>query len=168
MKGLNQISSSQLSGTSASRGAPAAREKAGKFAGDDVRVWEAEATGPACRDASAPADMAASEAVGLGTATDVLEEAAGRETTEVHPRGADADPPTARLALAGLDEDGARLPGGPALHEGACDPLMLRKSASLPRLGGGAAEAIYAERVGDGMRVSRRRRSWTLFERSRQ
>ncbi len=131
-----------------------------------MRVWEAEATGPACRDASAPADIVASDAVGRGVATDVLEaRAAGRETTEVHPRGADTDPPTAALELAGLDEDGARLPGGPALHDGACDPLILRKSANLPRLGGGAAEAIYAERRGDGMRVSRRRRSWTLFGR---
>jgi len=79
------------------------------------------------------------------------------------PRGtADADAPTAIPALPNLDNEGALPPGGPALHEGACVPLMLLKSASLPRLGGGPAEAMYTERSGDGMRVSRRRRSWTL------
>lgn len=163
---LDQTSSSQLSGTSPSRVAPAAGEVARRFAGDDVRVWEAEAAGPASREASAPADTLANEAVGLGMATEVLEAAvAGRATTEVHPRRVDADPPTATPVLAGLDDEGALLPGGPVLHEDACVPLMLRKSASLPRLGGGAAEAMYAERSGDGMRVSRRRRSWTLCER---
>ena len=41
-------------------------------------------------------------------------------------------------------------------------PLSALKSANFPKLGGGAVEAIKAERIGVGVRVSTRRRSWTL------
>lgn len=109
-------------------------------------------------------DIPVIDAKGLGAAIDVfavgVTTPCGRVTTAVHPRGVAAfgvDPPA---ALAGLDA-GAEL--GPLLHEDDWEALMLRKSASLPRLGEGAAEAMYADSIGAGTRVSRRRRSCTLL-----
>ena len=84
-----------------------------------------------------------------------------RVVGQVHPPETDADQPTAALAPTGLAEDAARLLGGPAPYVGACDPLMRRRCASLPRRGGGAADTRRGE---DRMRVSRQQRTRALFQ----
>lgn len=59
---------------------------------------------------------------------------------------------------------GVGLAAGTARQEGPAPGLALpvRRSASFPRLGGGPEAARAADRSGDGTRVSKRRRSWTL------
>jgi len=72
------------------------------------------------------------------------------------------------VPLPGVGGFGDGVSPAPARHEDwllpatAGFPLSVLKSANFPKLGGGAVEAIKAERTGVGIRVSTRRRSWTL------
>ena len=85
-------------------------------------------------------------AVGAGFAA-----AAGFDTTEVQPR---FELPMGVVVLDGLDEGGFN--GRRVWMDGA------RRSASLPRLGG-AEDPMVVEMSGDGIRVSIRRISCTLY-----
>lgn len=75
---------------------------------------------------------------------------AGLPMTDVQPR---CELPTGVEVLDGVDDGGLS-----GCRDG---PLEARRSTSLPNLGA-VEDMIVDERVGEGMRVSIRRISWTL------